>query len=144
MPVVLALSTGVSVFGSSGDGGSHWSFREFPSDTPMGKTLNEVGCQFMFPIFPSPSPYLIRSDSIRRERMMHRSTCRWSPGSALRSLPFDGAKRLDLNRKTAGIQSVVLCIIINLRGSKSCMTFELTLVAVGRRVPRNSHLCSME
>ena len=40
-------------------GGSHWSFQEFPPNTPMGKTLNEVGCEFMFPIFPSPSPYMI-------------------------------------------------------------------------------------
>ena len=38
---------GVSVFGSSGDGGSHWSFQEFPANTEMGKTLNEVGCEFM-------------------------------------------------------------------------------------------------
>ena len=50
---------GVSVFGSSGDGGSHWSFEQFPSDTPIGRALNKVGCAHMFPIFPSPSPYMV-------------------------------------------------------------------------------------
>jgi hypothetical protein len=50
---------GVSVFGSSGDGGSHWSFGEFPPFDPMGKVLNEIGCEFQFPIYPSPSPYMI-------------------------------------------------------------------------------------
>ena len=50
---------GVSVFGSSGDGGSHWSFGEFPPMDPMGRVLNEIGCEFQFPIYPSPSPYMI-------------------------------------------------------------------------------------
>jgi hypothetical protein len=81
---------GVSVFGSSGDGGSHWSFQPFPSTVrctiilceydvcrhgllllgwpsvmeacaqdPVGKVLNEVGCAYSLPIFPSPSPYMV-------------------------------------------------------------------------------------
>lgn len=50
---------GVSVLGSSGDGGSHWSFQAFDAEDPMGAILNDVGCQFMFPIYPSPSPYMI-------------------------------------------------------------------------------------
>ena len=50
---------GVSVLGSSGDGGSHWSFQAFDAEDPMGAVLNEVGCEFMFPIYPSPSPYMI-------------------------------------------------------------------------------------
>eukprot|EP01047_Picozoa_sp_COSAG01_P038332 COSAG01_NODE_3105_length_6577_cov_4.068077_6_plen_582_part_00 len=50
---------GVSVFGSSGDGGSHWSFGEFDPEDPMGAVLNQIGCKFQFPIYPSPSPYMI-------------------------------------------------------------------------------------
>ena len=34
---------GVSILGSSGDGGSHWSFMEFPSRQPIGAALNKVG-----------------------------------------------------------------------------------------------------
>ena len=33
---------GISVFGSSGDGGSHWSFQEFSPATAMGRALNQV------------------------------------------------------------------------------------------------------
>ena len=44
---------------SSGDGGSHWSFGEFDPENPMGAVLNKIGCKFQFPIYPSPSPYMI-------------------------------------------------------------------------------------
>ena len=47
---------GVSVLGSSGDGGSHWSFGEFHGLGKIPKLLNKIGCEFQFPIFPSPSP----------------------------------------------------------------------------------------
>ena len=50
---------GVSVFGSSGDGGSHWSFGPFEGFGKVARTLNKVGCAFNFPIFPSPSPYMV-------------------------------------------------------------------------------------
>eukprot|EP00038_Savillea_parva_P018479 m.23893 g.23893 ORF g.23893 m.23893 type:complete len:595 (-) comp4113_c0_seq1:25-1809(-) len=49
---------GVSVFGSSGDGGSHWSFEPFPSDSAIGRALNKIGCEFQFPVFPTGSPYV--------------------------------------------------------------------------------------
>eukprot|EP00041_Stephanoeca_diplocostata_P039946 m.1638211 g.1638211 ORF g.1638211 m.1638211 type:complete len:561 (-) comp27282_c0_seq1:102-1784(-) len=49
---------GVSVFGSSGDGGSHWSFQPFPGGSKVGQVLNEVGCKFQFPVFPTGSPYV--------------------------------------------------------------------------------------
>jgi|TARA_B110000208_G_scaffold104622_1_gene129913 tripeptidyl-peptidase-1 len=49
---------GVSVFGSSGDGGSHWSFGSFPSLSKVGRALNKVGCEFQFPVFPTTSPYV--------------------------------------------------------------------------------------
>mmetsp|Transcript_44113 Transcript_44113/g.86261 ORF Transcript_44113/g.86261 Transcript_44113/m.86261 type:complete len:565 (-) Transcript_44113:202-1896(-) len=48
---------GVSVFGSSGDGGSHFSFQEF-DDTPIGQVLNSVSCSYQMPVFPTASPYL--------------------------------------------------------------------------------------
>ena len=50
---------GVSIFGSSGDGGSHWSFGEFDPEDKIGAVLNKIGCKFQFPIYPSPSPYMI-------------------------------------------------------------------------------------
>jgi tripeptidyl-peptidase-1 len=49
---------GVSIFGSSGDGGSHWSFGPFSGFGKVPRALNRVGCEFMFPIYPSPSPYV--------------------------------------------------------------------------------------
>ena len=36
---------GVSVFGSSGDGGSHFSFGPFNSDREIARVLNEISCQ---------------------------------------------------------------------------------------------------
>jgi len=50
---------GVSVLGSSGDGGSHWSFGRFHGFGKIPRILNKVGCAFQFPIFPSPSPYMV-------------------------------------------------------------------------------------
>jgi hypothetical protein len=50
---------GVSVLGSSGDGGSHWSFGPFRGFGKMARLLNKIGCEFQFPIFPSPSPYMV-------------------------------------------------------------------------------------
>jgi len=50
---------GVTIFGSSGDGGSHWSFQPFSGFGKVARTLNRVGCEFQFPIFPSPSPYMV-------------------------------------------------------------------------------------
>jgi len=49
---------GVSVLGASGDGGSHWSFEPFPGFGKLPRALNKVGCELMFPIFPSPSPFM--------------------------------------------------------------------------------------
>ena len=50
---------GVSVLGSSGDGGSHWSFGKFHGFGKLPRVLNKVGCTYNFPIFPSPSPYMV-------------------------------------------------------------------------------------
>jgi len=55
---VLGLR-GVTVVGSSGDGGSHWSFQPFEGFGPIARALNKVGCEYQFPIFPSPSPYML-------------------------------------------------------------------------------------
>jgi subtilase family serine protease len=49
---------GTTVFGSSGDGGSHFSFGPFDSD-PIGAALNQVSCAFQMPVFPTTSPYVI-------------------------------------------------------------------------------------
>jgi subtilase family serine protease len=50
---------GVSILGSSGDGGSHWSFGPFSGFGKVPRALNKIGCEFQFPIFPSPSPYMV-------------------------------------------------------------------------------------
>jgi len=46
---------GVSVFGSSGDGGSHFSFGRFEGGR-IADTLNEISCQYQMPVFPLPAP----------------------------------------------------------------------------------------
>jgi tripeptidyl-peptidase-1 len=50
---------GVSVFASSGDGGSHFSFKPFESSSNIAFVLNEVSCRFNMPVFPTASPYVI-------------------------------------------------------------------------------------
>ena len=57
---LLALR-GVTVFGSSGDGGSHWSFQPFPGGSSIGHDLNTIGCKFQFPVFPTGSPCVCTS-----------------------------------------------------------------------------------
>jgi len=54
----LLAVRGVSVFGSSGDGGSHFSFQPFEGG-PIAAALNKISCEYQMPIFPSPSPYMI-------------------------------------------------------------------------------------
>jgi len=49
---------GVTVLGSSGDGGSHFSFSRF-SGGPIADALNEVACTFQMPVFPTASPYIV-------------------------------------------------------------------------------------
>lgn len=49
---------GVSVFGSSGDGGSHFSFSRF-SGGALADVLNDISCQFQMPVFPTSSPYIV-------------------------------------------------------------------------------------
>ena len=49
---------GVTVFGSSGDGGSHFSFQPFMGFKPIVSTLNKIACEFQFPVFPTTSPYV--------------------------------------------------------------------------------------
>ena len=53
---------GVSIFGSSGDGGSHFSFAAFDESGPnasLATALNKVSCAEQFPVFPTASPYVI-------------------------------------------------------------------------------------
>jgi tripeptidyl-peptidase-1 len=48
---------GVSVFGSSGDGGSHFSFQPF-SGGAIANELNKISCAYQIPVFPTTSPYI--------------------------------------------------------------------------------------
>ena len=50
---------GVSVFGSSGDGGSHFSFEKFSGGGALSDALNEVSCNYTVPVFPTTSPYIV-------------------------------------------------------------------------------------
>jgi tripeptidyl-peptidase-1 len=50
---------GVTVMGSSGDGGSHFSFGPFKSDGGIGDDLNSVSCKYQIPVFPTASPYVL-------------------------------------------------------------------------------------
>ena len=71
---------GVSIFGSSGDGGSHWSFEPFSGVGKAPRALNKVGCEFNFPIFPSPSPYVISVGGTEWKRGLPDEPVMW-PGS---------------------------------------------------------------
>lgn len=55
---VLGLR-GVSIFGSSGDGGSHFSFGPFSGFGDLPSTLNDLSCSHTIPVFPTASPYII-------------------------------------------------------------------------------------
>lgn len=54
----LLGARGVTVFGSSGDGGSHFSFQEFEGGA-IADALNEVACKLQLPVFPTASPYIV-------------------------------------------------------------------------------------
>lgn len=49
---------GVTLLAATGDGGSHYSFQPFPSDS-IGNVLNSISCQYNFPTFPAASPYVL-------------------------------------------------------------------------------------
>ena len=50
---------GLSIFASSGDGGSHWAFGPFDDEpTGLAAALNVVTCEKNFPVFPAESPYV--------------------------------------------------------------------------------------
>jgi hypothetical protein len=49
---------GVTVLGSSGDGGSHFSFSRFQGGA-LADALNAVSCKFQIPVFPTASPYVL-------------------------------------------------------------------------------------
>ena len=49
---------GVTVMGSSGDGGSHFSFTTFEGGK-IATALNQVSCKFQMPVFPTASPYVL-------------------------------------------------------------------------------------
>lgn len=58
---VLGLR-GVTVFGSAGDGGSHFSFEPFQEDPfrpGLANVLNEISCAHSMPVFPTSSPYIV-------------------------------------------------------------------------------------
>ena len=50
---------GVSIFGSSGDGGSHYSFSPFSGHGKLSDDLNAISCNYTLPVFPTTSPYII-------------------------------------------------------------------------------------
>ena len=51
---------GVTVLGSSGDGGSHFSFGKFSGGAnDIAATLNEISCANQIPVFPTASPYVV-------------------------------------------------------------------------------------
>lgn len=53
---------GVTILGSSGDGGSHFSFNPFvpaEGDNGMADDLNVISCTYQIPVFPTASPYIL-------------------------------------------------------------------------------------
>lgn len=59
MALQVLGTRGVSVFGSSGDGGSHFSFGPFEGEGDVADALNEISCAYQFPVFPTASPYIV-------------------------------------------------------------------------------------
>eukprot|EP00943_MAST-04B_sp_MAST-4B-sp1_P002328 g2328.t1 len=49
---------GTTIFGSSGDGGSHFSFEPFSGGSELANTLNDISCEYNMPVFPTTSPYV--------------------------------------------------------------------------------------
>ena len=49
---------GVTIFGSSGDGGSHFSFQPFEGGN-VASVLNDISCAYAIPVFPTSSPYVV-------------------------------------------------------------------------------------
>jgi tripeptidyl-peptidase-1 len=49
---------GVTVLGSSGDGGSHFSFGSFRGGA-IADTLNSISCANQIPVYPTASPYIV-------------------------------------------------------------------------------------
>jgi hypothetical protein len=49
---------GTTIMGSSGDGGSHFSFGPFQGGE-IADALNTVSCAFQIPVFPTGSPYVL-------------------------------------------------------------------------------------
>jgi len=52
-------SRGTTIFGSSGDGGSHFSFGPFSGGGELGEALNDISCNYNMPVFPTTSPYVV-------------------------------------------------------------------------------------
>jgi tripeptidyl-peptidase-1 len=50
---------GISAFGATGDGGSHFSFQPFPELNEIGAALNQVSCAYSIPTFPASSPFVV-------------------------------------------------------------------------------------
>jgi tripeptidyl-peptidase-1 len=78
---LMVLGTrGVLVLGSSGDGGSHFSFGKFSGGSGgIAATLNEISCNNQIPVFPTASPYVV---SVGGEM--------WEGGDAAKPITWSG------------------------------------------------------
>merc|ERR1719390_55175 len=73
---VLGLR-GVSIFGSSGDGGSHFSFGRFGGGA-LAQTLNAISCKYQMPVFPTSSPYIVSVGGTMWEGADPKSPITWA------------------------------------------------------------------
>jgi tripeptidyl-peptidase-1 len=68
---------GITVLGSSGDGGSHFSFAPFEGGA-IAHTLNEISCKFQIPVFPTSSPYVLSVGGEAWEGLDYKKPIAWS------------------------------------------------------------------
>ena len=71
---------GVTVFGSSGDGGSHFSFQRFQGGGALGDALNQISCSHMMPVYPTGSPYIVSVGGTQWQGSDGSNPVAWSGG----------------------------------------------------------------
>jgi tripeptidyl-peptidase-1 len=79
---------GVSIFGSSGDGGSHFSFQPFRGGS-IADTLNSISCEYQMPVFPSSSPYITSVGGTQWKRRDPSKPTTWTGSGGGFSRQFD-------------------------------------------------------
>jgi subtilase family serine protease len=74
-------SRGTTVVAAAGDGGSHFSFVEFPN-SPIGSVLNKISCKYNWPTFPASSPYILGVGGTQWRNASPNQPIAWNSGGS--------------------------------------------------------------